>query len=64
MRTGSERDANGMRTRGGGEVEEYQLGSKIQLTDIIKKDCISNWTADVTGLHSDSYRDQRIQEMG
>jgi len=40
-----------MWTRGGGEVEEYQLGSKIQLPGIIKKDCISKRTADVTGLH-------------
>ena len=53
-----------MRTGCGRKAEEYQLGLKIQLTGIIKKDCISNWTADVTGLHSDSYRDQRIQEMG
>jgi len=48
-----------MRTKGGGKVEEYQLGLKIQLTDIIKKDCISNRKADVTGLQI-----QRIQEMG
>jgi len=26
-----------MRTKGGGKVEEYQLGLKIQLTDIDKK---------------------------
>ena len=63
MRTGSERDANGMRTRGGEEVEEYQLGLKIQLTGIIKKDCISNRIADVTGLHPNGHRDQSIQEM-
>ena len=54
-----EPDANRMRTKGGGKAEEYQLGLKIQLTDIIKKDCISNRKADVTGLQI-----QRIQEMG
>jgi len=34
--------------RSGGKVEEYQLGLKIQLPGIIKKDCISKRTADVT----------------
>jgi len=53
-----------MRTRGGGNAEEYQFGLKIQLTGILKKDCLSTMTADVTGLHPDGHRDQRIQEMG
>jgi len=57
------RDADETWRRGGGEVDEYQLGLKIQLTGIIKKDCISNRIADVTGLHPNGHRDQSIQEM-
>ena len=47
-----------MRTKGGGKVEEYQLGLKIQLSGIRKKDCISNRKENVTGLQI-----KRIQEM-
>jgi hypothetical protein len=50
--------ANRMRTKGGGKVEEYQLGLKIQLSGIRKKDCISNRKENVTGLQI-----KRIQEM-
>ena len=53
-----------MQTKRGGKAEEYHLGLKKLLTGIIKKDCISNRTVDVTGLHPDGHRDQRIQEMG
>jgi len=37
--------ANGMWTGCGRKAEDYHLGLKIQLTGIIKKDCISNRTA-------------------